>query len=112
MKCNWDEAAKYAKILKDECKWSPAMFAYLYSVFLFMVMEQEADESERRKQLIEEISENFKRIPQLKRKFGGKRTFHENIVIERSKKFADQVENLLLPPLVGFLSQVIKRLIF
>lgn len=40
MKCEWGNAAKYAAILKDKCKWSPAMFTYLHAAFLFMDMEK------------------------------------------------------------------------
>lgn len=55
MKCDWKKAAKLAKLLKEECKWSPAMFTYLYATFLFMVMEED-----ERPDLREEISENLK----------------------------------------------------
>jgi tetratricopeptide (TPR) repeat protein len=70
------------------------MFTYLYAAYLFMVMEEE-----NRPELKEEISQCLKKIPQLKRTVGGKKVFHEKIVIERSKKYCDQVENFLLPPL-------------
>lgn len=40
-----------------------------------------------------------RKIPKLKRKLGGKRAFHEKIVIDRSKKFHDCVDQMLLPPL-------------
>lgn len=40
-----------------------------------------------------------RKIPKLKRKLGGKKAFHEKIVLDRSKKFHDNVQNLLLPPL-------------
>ncbi|XP_074598326.1 tetratricopeptide repeat protein 39A-like isoform X2 [Brevipalpus obovatus] len=93
MKCDWQNAAIYAKLLKDDCRWSPAMFTYLYSVFLFMVMEEC-----NLPDLEEEISRNLLRIPQLKRRFGGKRAFHEKLVIERSRKYHNKVKQLLLPP--------------
>lgn len=35
----------------------------------------------------------------MKRKLGGKKAFHEKIVLDRSKKFHDNVQNMLLPPL-------------
>lgn len=71
------------------------MFAYLYAVFQFMVMEEN-----NQPELAEEISKTLKRIPQLKRTVGGRKVFHEKIVIERSKRFHNQVEKLILPPLV------------
>lgn len=96
MKCDWEKAANYARLLKDDCKWSPAMFTYLYAVFTFMVMEEND-----RPDLEQDISKAFLRIPQLKRRFGGKRAFHEKIVIERSRKYHDKVKQMLLPPFVS-----------
>jgi hypothetical protein len=40
----------------------------------------------------------YRKIPKLKRKLGGKRAFHEKIVIDRSKKFHDKLDQLMLPP--------------
>ncbi|RWS04410.1 Tetratricopeptide repeat protein 39B-like protein, partial [Dinothrombium tinctorium] len=94
MKCDWENAAKYANILRRDCKWSPAMFNYLYAVFQFLVMNEK-----NRPELKDEICETLRILPQLKRKFGGKRAFHEKLVIERSKKFHSQIEQLLLPQL-------------
>jgi len=94
MKSDWSNAAAYAGKLKEECKWSPAMFTYLYAVFLFMEMEHN-----NKPELAEQISIELKKIPKLKRKLGGKKAFHEKIVLDRSKKFHDNVQNLLLPHL-------------
>lgn len=91
---DWKNAAKYIKILKEDCKWSPALFAYLYAAFQFMVMEQG-----NHPELSEEISKTLKRIPLLKRTVGGRKVFHEKIVIERSKKWCNNVQSMLLPPL-------------
>lgn len=50
--------------------------------------------------LILQISlKKSRKIPKLKRKLGGKKAFHEKIVLDRSKKFHDNVQNLLLPHL-------------
>lgn len=87
MKCDWNGALENIKVLRDECKWSPAMFTYLYAVFMFMKMEEETKiGSSERIQMSKEISDNLKRIPQLKRTVGGRKVFHEKIVIERSKR--------------------------
>lgn len=55
MKSDWSNAVKYAEKLKNDCKWSPAMFTYLYAVFLFMEMEQN-----NKPELIEKISLELK----------------------------------------------------
>lgn len=36
-------------------------------------------------------------VPKLKRHLGGKRAFHEKIVLDRSKKYANKVNELILP---------------
>jgi hypothetical protein len=56
-------------------------------------------ETEGRTDLRDEISDCLARIPQLKRTVGGRKVFHEKIVIERSKKYKDRVEDMILPPL-------------
>ncbi|RWS23921.1 tetratricopeptide repeat protein 39B-like protein, partial [Leptotrombidium deliense] len=93
LKCDWENAAKYAKLLKDDCKWSPAMFSYLYAIFQYMVMSEH-----KRYELKDEIADTLYKLPSLKRRLGGKRAFHEKLVIERSKKFHNQLENFILPP--------------
>lgn len=55
MKSDWENAAKYAEKLKNDCRWSPAMFTYLYAAFLFMEMEQN-----NKPKLAEKISEELK----------------------------------------------------
>lgn len=94
IKRDWSAAAKYVALLRDNSKWSPALFTYLYAVFQFMVMEEE-----NRPELKDEISKSLKRIPQLKRTVGGRKVFHEKIVIERSKRYSNCVEEMILPPL-------------
>lgn len=41
MKCEWEEAAKYARILSQQCCWSPATFKYQEATFLYMKMIDE-----------------------------------------------------------------------
>lgn len=36
-------------------------------------------------------------VPKLKRHLGGKRAFHEKIVLDRSKRYANKVNDMLLP---------------
>lgn len=93
IKRDWASAAKYVGTLKDNSKWSPALFTYLYAVFQFMVMKEQ-----NQPQLEEEISNCLKRIPQLKRTVGGRKVFHEKIVIDRSKRYANCVQEMILPP--------------
>ena len=40
-----------------------------------------------------------RKVPSLKRTFGGKKAFHEKLVLGRSRAFADEPEGLVLAPL-------------
>lgn len=47
------------------------------------------------------LFDNCSKIPALKRRIGGKRAFHEQIVIERSRKYQNKIKDMLLPPFVS-----------
>lgn len=38
-KCDWKEASRCSDILRLECKWSPAIYAYVHASILYMMME-------------------------------------------------------------------------
>ncbi|KAI1305305.1 Tetratricopeptide repeat protein 39B [Halotydeus destructor] len=105
LKCEWSQAAKYAKLLK-ECNWSPASSHYMYAINLAMV----ADEENRQTELRREISDNLNKVPLLKKTFGGKkRTFHEKLVLGRSKMFAERPDQLMLAPLeIAYIFNLVK----
>lgn len=41
MLCDWKNAAYYSGLLKDNCKWSRALFHYLHAIFLQQQMDLE-----------------------------------------------------------------------
>jgi len=89
---DWSEAAHYSGLLKDNCTWSRCMFTYLHAIFLFQHMEN------NKLTLLEPIiAECLGNVPKLKRHLGGKRAFHEKIVLDRSKRYANKVNDMLLP---------------
>lgn len=93
---DWDSAVYHATILKNECKWSRALFSYMHGIFLYMQMDKEKSNDEKvHQQMIESLSN----VPKLKRNFGGKRAFHEKLVIERSKQFVNSPQSMILPHL-------------
>lgn len=75
-----------------DCSWkvSPAAFSYIYACFLSVMGE------EGRPELLQEATYYLKQVPKLKRNFGGKRAFHEKLVIEKSKQFADSPEKFVM----------------
>lgn len=118
MLSDWGNAAKSAKHLMDKCRWSRALFAYLYGCFLSLEM-QECNKPE----LEEEVFEVFKylfvnhklwltsksliiclfrNVPKLKKTLGGKKVFHEKLVIEKSNGFCKNSDSLILAPLVSW----------
>lgn len=92
MRCEWSEAARFSGLLKDNCTWSRAMFNYLHAIFLYHHME-----SNKLTLLEPVIAECLAMVPKLKRHLGGKRAFHEKIVLDRSKRYANKVNEMLLP---------------
>ncbi|KAI1296563.1 Tetratricopeptide repeat protein 39B [Halotydeus destructor] len=91
----WDfkPAAENAKFLLDNWKFSPAMFAYMYAAFSSMLITKDTPH------IKSEVSAMLRKVPSLKRTFGGKKAFHEKLVIARSQRFAGDVDNFLLAPL-------------
>lgn len=89
--CNWEAASLLAKKMVDSSfKISPATLSYIYACFLSIMAE------EGRPELREEASHYLRQVPKLKRNFGGKRAFHEKLVIEKSKQFADTPEKFVM----------------
>ena len=68
------------------------MFNYLHAIFLYHHME-----SNKLTLLEPVIAECLAMVPKLKRHLGGKRAFHEKIVLDRSKRYASKVNDMLLP---------------
>lgn len=40
VQCEWEKAAHYANILRQQCKWSPAAYTYQYATFTYMIMAE------------------------------------------------------------------------
>ena len=78
MQWDWNGAMKCAAVLKNHCKWSRALFAYMYACFASMVAEEEG-----REDLKQEVVKVLASVPSLKRHFGGKKAFHEMLVVEK-----------------------------
>lgn len=85
MKCDWSAAIECMKIIREDCNISPALFTYLYAVFIHMKMDAETKmASVERLKLLNEISDLLKMVPTLKRTVGGRKSFHEKLCIELS----------------------------
>ena len=94
MQCNWREAMENSRILKEECKWSRSLFAFMYAIFASQVLKEGKDPV-----LEDAMVEALVAVPKLKRHFGGKRAFHEKIVIEKAAVYVQQPEKMVLPQL-------------
>lgn len=90
---NFEKAAENAKCLVESSwKLSPALFAYCYAAFTSMLVDE-------RPELRAEVTHYLLEVPKLKRNFGGKKAFHEKLVIDRSRKYADNEQSLVFAPL-------------
>ncbi|RWS01679.1 Tetratricopeptide repeat protein 39B-like protein, partial [Dinothrombium tinctorium] len=87
----WRDAALAMHSLL-ECKWSPAMFYYIYASFLFM----DANGSNE-KSYDAELREIFSKIPTLRLKIGGHKVFHDNFFVDRSQNYFTDSNHYFLP---------------
>lgn len=94
----WRDAMSFSKVLKEECKWSRSLFAYMYAIFTSMVIREERT-SESNESLQQSMMEALVSVPRLKRHFGGKKAFHEKIVIEMSQRFVQDATQMVMPHL-------------
>lgn len=83
-----------SRILKDECKWSRSLFAFMYAIFASQVLVEKKDPM-----LLESMVQALEAVPKVKRHFGGKRAFHEKIVIEKAAVYVHEPERMVLPQL-------------
>src|SRR5579872_2222802 len=55
IRCEWDDAAKFANLLRLECNWSPATYTYQYATFLYMQVEDDKTKPELKARVTELI---------------------------------------------------------
>ena len=94
MQGNWLQAMNNSRILKDECKWSRSLFTFMYAIFASQVLKESKDPV-----LEDSMIEALMNVPKVKRHFGGKRAFHEKIVIEKAAVYVSQPDKMILPQL-------------
>jgi tetratricopeptide (TPR) repeat protein len=101
---NWDDALDSARILKQECKWSRSLFCYMYAVYASLVIKDKTTSLKKStpeqlmqlQELQDSMTEALKDVPRVKRHFGGKKAFHEKIVIEKSVSFLENKSKMIL----------------
>ncbi|CAG2106204.1 unnamed protein product [Medioppia subpectinata] len=94
VRCDWHNSAKYADILRRQCKWSPGTYTYQYATFLYMIMIEE-----KQYQLNDQIEDLLRTVPKLKIRYAGKTVPAEKFAITQSEKYFAQNNTLLLPAL-------------
>ncbi|XP_076339063.1 tetratricopeptide repeat protein 39A-like isoform X2 [Tachypleus tridentatus] len=90
-KCDWVSAAKCCNTMCKECRWSPAMYYYIYGCLLYMQM------LDGEKDVMEEIVRVFKKVPELKQRLAGKSIPIEKFCVKQTEKFFRQENRLTLP---------------
>lgn len=96
----WDECTVKTKLLLDECRWSPATFNYMYSMFLYMDQEQKHGSQNPDKfdpEVKAQISHMMGLVPQLRHRIAGKTVHLEKLVELRSYLYFNEGETMLLP---------------
>ena len=97
---NWSDSLESSRILKEECKWSRALFCYIYAVYASMVIKDgKIKEIDCPPGLEESMVDALKDVPRVKRHFGGKMALHEKMVVEKSREFLEDPSKMMLPHL-------------
>lgn len=102
---DWDKAAYYSDLLREQSKWSPASYTYQYGTFLYTkLIEDERSglckkESSEFKDRLGEICSIIRKVPGLRVRIAGKTIPAEKFAITRSEKFFGQNNRLTLPAL-------------
>ncbi|KAI1291920.1 Tetratricopeptide repeat protein 39B [Halotydeus destructor] len=89
---NWKEAAKYAKLLRSQSNWSKCFVTQIIASFLYMQMIED-----NQPELKDEISQEMRSIPKLRKRISGKTIPLEKLAIACSGKYFRQNECLSLP---------------
>ena len=99
----WDDAAKYAQLLVDQCRWSPCTSTYQLAVCKYMKYDEDMANGLVNNELRAEISDLMEVAPSLRRRVAGKTIFVEKFVTKRCQIYLDDDEQLTLPILELFL---------
>lgn len=67
----------------------------MYAAFGSMILDAEPGNECLRSNVMDALAQ----VPLVKRHFGGKKAFHEKIVIEKAKRFLDNPSKMILAPL-------------
>lgn len=67
----------------------------MYASFGSMILESDPENEHLRSNVMDALVQ----VPKVKRHFGGKKAFHEKIVIEKSKRFINDPSKMILVPL-------------
>jgi tetratricopeptide (TPR) repeat protein len=94
---DWENAAKYAKILREQCKWSPSTNMYQYACFTHTLMEETQNP-----QLKDEVLKAMRTVPELKIRYAGKSIPPEKFAITKANTYIAGNEELVLPTLELF----------
>ncbi|RWS06370.1 tetratricopeptide repeat protein 39B-like protein, partial [Dinothrombium tinctorium] len=84
LKNDWENAAKHAMILREECAYSPATNEYQFAVFKMMQMEYE-----KRSDLKNVIKDSIKSVVKLKKRYAGKTIPQEKFICTRAAQYAE-----------------------
>lgn len=101
----WDRCTEKIKLLLDECRWSPATFNYMYSMFLYMEQEEKHGAQNPDKfdpEVKAQMSHMMSLVPGLRHRIAGKTVHLEKFVELRSYLFFNEKETMLLPILDMF----------
>eukprot|EP00123_Amoebidium_parasiticum_P014586 comp22566_c0_seq4/m.34393 comp22566_c0_seq4/g.34393 ORF comp22566_c0_seq4/g.34393 comp22566_c0_seq4/m.34393 type:complete len:532 (-) comp22566_c0_seq4:63-1658(-) len=95
---NWRDAAKFAKKLVTDSKWSKAIYQYLEAAYTYMAIHHDSDHTPTTQELTD-LAKLFAAVAPFKQRIAGKSIPMEKFVIRKSRKFDMQGQYLMLPAL-------------
>ena len=94
---DWQNAAACAKQLSEKCNWSKATNLYQFACFQHMIMLEQD-----RPELLDEIREALKRVPEVRKRIIGRTIPPEKFAITKANAFLSGEEEMILPALELF----------
>lgn len=83
--CDWHKASECALYLHERCAWSKATNLYQWACFQYMIMAEE-----NRPDMLPQIQDAMKRVPEFKRRYAGKSIPPEKFAITKATAFLNE----------------------
>lgn len=92
---DWIGATEQARILKNDCFFSPTLFHYMFACIGAMAKNPDGSAYVPE----QELKDTLEKCVKLKKNFGGRVAFHEHMVAHNARKYCKEYHKMILPVL-------------